>query len=965
MVAPPNIPVPGPGHRPHGAMLAGFAKVALAVADLPTLWREATRALALTLEAPKACALELQGDGSLLVRAAHGWPPSTVAYRERPRPGSHHRAVLDGLEPSVAAVDPSDPACCPLLFQSDVRQVASVAVPGHGGALGVVSVQYVTPTPFGAPDLQFLQAMAGLLGAAVERMRAMVETEERERRLQAVLDNVADAIVTFDDRGAVVGFNRAAEAIFGFEAWSAVGQPVAMLLAEAPAAPGQLPPVLERARLERRGVTQETTGRRATGEEFPMELTLSEVRLPDRGLWVALLRDITARKQAELAVRAACDAAVAAARHKSEFLATMSHEIRTPMNGMIGMAGLLLETPLTPEQRQMAEMIRTSGDSLLGIVNDILDFSKIEAGRLALENVSFDVLEVTEQVVGLLSPQASARGLVFGAAIAPDVPRLVMGDPGRYSQVLTNLIGNALKFTAAGEVTVHVALARGFDGRSRLRVEVRDTGLGIAPEAQQRIFEPFVQAEQSTTRRFGGTGLGLAISRQLVELMGGSMGLHSAPGRGSTFWFSIPLVQPSEHVPTTASGSPLAGRRVLVLGPDAGHRRLLAMQLAGASAEVVEADGLEALAAQPPRPVDVALLDFPTPAAGLAAARALREGPLHPRVHCAIVVPLGEAPPPDLLAEVGVTTTVRRPVAQSELLRQLAAALHGLAASPREGRGARVAPLPGKPRILVAEDNATNQKVVVAMLELLGCRCDVVADGREAVEATGRVAYDAVLMDCQMPEVDGYAATRAIREREARTGGRTLVIALTANALAGDREKCLGAGMDDYLVKPISVQQLGEMLHHWLGGHVAAPEGERGRVAVAAPPVVALDRIESLREVHAMGGPDLVREMVVDFVRDMPARLAELAAAAGDPSAAARLAHMLKSVSGNVGAARVAAALEEAEAAGREGRTDALARAVQAACAAYDDCRPVLRGLAGLGPDEAAVTVEGRAATCG
>jgi PAS domain S-box-containing protein len=543
---------------------------------------------------------------------------------------------------------------------------------------------------------------------------------------------------------------------------------------------------------------------------------------------VGIITDITERKQMEAEIERARDLALESARLKSEFLANMSHEIRTPMNGVIGMAGLLRHTRLDAQQIEFVRTIQDSADSLLTVINDILDFSKVESGKLQFDSVDFELRTVVEGVVALLAEQAHAKGLELSSDIDPDVAVALRGDPGRLRQVLANLVGNAVKFTTRGEVAVTATIDCLTSETATIRVEVRDTGIGIEAAALPKLFEPFTQADGSTTRRFGGTGLGLAISRRLVELMHGEMGVDSRPGEGSTFWFTATFERRPAPAPVLAprTTAQLGELRVLIVDDHRTNRQVLHHQLAAWGVRTAEAgDGPAALeqlrvAALRGTPYDLAILDAHMPGMdGLAVAHAIRaDGTLG---GTRLVMMTSLAPDASAaLRDAGLAATLTKPVKQAQLLHCLAGVM-GVDAPPQPAMPAPIdrapdeTPTLDRGLILVVEDNLVNQRVAVAQLSRLGYRTSVVGNGREAVDAVlgNGTRYDVVLMDCQMPEYDGYEATQAIRAAE--RGHRTPIIAMTAHALEGERERCLGVGMDDYLSKPIQLDGLRRMLDRW------------------------------------------------------------------------------------------------------------------------------------------------------
>lgn len=653
------------------------------------------------------------------------------------------------------------------------------------------------------------------------------------------------------------------------------------------------------------------------------------------------------RERAARELAAARDQAMEASRLKSEFLATMSHEIRTPLNGVIGLNDLLLRTRLDGHQRRLSEGVQGAGRALLSIINDVLDFSKIEAGKLQLEHVDFEVRTVFDQVASFVAEGAREKGIELVVGVHPDVPRRLTGDPTRLTQVLSNLVSNAVKFTADGEVVVRCTLHADEGAAVLLRVTVADTGIGIEQSRQQGLFEPFTQADASTTRTFGGTGLGLAISRQLVAAIGGQIGVTSTPGVGSTFWFTGRFERASAQASAperVRRDHLLDRRRALVVCDIASNRGLLAESLAAWGMCVDQArdpsEGLDLVEAADD--YDLVLLDLVMPGRDpVATARAVRRLAAGPSVVVLSSRQLDE----QVLAAAGVTGVIHKPVSQSTLFDRLVtmmAAAHGvvdagLARPPRELRSL-------DRHLLVVEDNEVNQLVALGVLEALGYTAEVAHDGLEGVERARTGTFDAVLMDVQMPRLDGYDATRAIRALDDPVRSRVPIVAMTAAAIEGEREKCLAAGMDEFLTKPLDPRLLDVTLGRVLG--VGA--GLVDPVATPGPagdtPALDLDpgRLEELMEMGD-GAEVLVRRAVDNFVTGSGTSLAEIrkAAADGDAVALRAAAHKLKGSAQNLGAMAVGQAGLDLELLADAGTTDgadvlveqldaALARAVTA-----------------------------------
>jgi PAS domain S-box-containing protein len=897
------------------------------VAELGTV-NSVGQALATQLDL--AALIELVGerirdtfDADIVYVALHDEAAGVIEFPYNWELGQHlpdpPMAFGEGLTSQI--IESGEPLLLNTLEESDRPFVGTpsksfLGVPIQAGdkAIGVISVQSTREDGrYGDADTRLLATIAATVGAAITNARLFAEIERQRAYFESLVEISPAAVVVMDTDERVTGWNPAATELFGHTADDAIGRQIdELVFGDDVTDEGR---EIMREALAQGRAQRITRRRRKDGTPVDVELMLVPLAVDGTRVgFLGIYHDITelqlAREEAEAATQA-----------KSAFLATMSHEIRTPMNAVIGMTGLLLGTELTDEQREFAEVVRSSGDALLHVIDDILDYSKIEAGKLELEKEPLDLRECVEGALDIVAPRAWEKTLELGCLIAEEAPAGIVGDAGRLRQVLLNLLANAVKFTEKGEVVVHVDAEPTGKHSYRLEFAVRDTGIGIPQDRMETLFDSFSQVDASTTRRYGGTGLGLAISKRLVELMGGTMWVESAEGEGSTFFISLSAKDAEVPLRTDPDVLPqLAGKRLLVVDDNATNREIVARHARswGMDAVAVESPS-EALARiDGGETFDVAVLDMVMPEMdGLALAREIQQRRDEPELPLVLLTSLGRLPRGETTRMFAVQ--LAKPVKASQLYNALLKALAEHAVQPQVEQASDQPKPRSSLRILLAEDNAVNQKVALRLLDQLGYHADVVSNGLEALDALERQPYDVVLMDVQMPELDGLGATRRICRRWS-ADERPRIIAMTANAMPEDRDACFAAGMDDYVPKPIRPEELTEALGRVRGPAVARDARTNGASLEAGA-------VDGLRE---LGGEEFLAEVIDTFLDDAPALVAMLGTSRerGDAEELRRTAHSLKSNGQTFGAKEFSELCRELEERAKRGELEGASELV-------------------------------------
>lgn len=842
------------------------------------------------------------------------------------------------------------------LIPLGITSMMDMPIWAEGTMVGVICHEHIGPARvWTAEEQQFATSVANtvaLVLEATDRRKAEQALRDLSSFQRAMLDNAGHAIISTTPEGIIRLFNPAAESLLGYCADALIGIQTPALFhdPEEVAARARLfsaelnrsiepgfDVLVEKSRLGLHN-EHEWTYIRKDGTRLTVLLNITAIQNTDGHItsFLGIASNITSLKIVERELITAKEAAETANVAKSQFLANMSHEIRTPMNGILGLSALLRQTPLSPKQQRLTDTIVRSGNSLLDILNDILDFSKIEAGKLELEHTDFHLRMLVDDVLELFAPSAHRKHLELIADSADSVPVFVKGDPARLRQILINLIGNAIKFTAQGEVIVNIVSIAEGNHQSVLCFSVKDSGVGITPDALHNIFQPFSQADGSTTRKYGGTGLGLTIAKQLVAFMGGEIWAESQVGSGATFFFTVHLA----HSYLSGIGTPdlhqiLPTQRVLIVDDSRPARLSLDRQLRswGIPSTVAESGPvalpLLAEAIEDGRPYDTVVIDLDMPGMnGLDTVRAIHDTLQRHRPRVILMTPVERVDVAEDHTGL-IAATLTKPVRPSDLHRALSGQTVLVPTSPHPHEQDDRTPATPQGSILLAEDNAVNQEVTLGMLEVLGCTATAVENGRRAISLLASQPFSVILMDCQMPEMDGFEATRVIRKQEENTGRRIPIVALTAHALQGDRELCLAVGMDDYLSKPFTIEQLRTVIHRWLPASPQSTPTDSPHPPLASSPAPALQPTESpvdpkswdsITNLQRPGQPDLLAKVIGLYLKDSQALVDKILAATAEKDFAPLrdTAHSLKSRSATLGAWQVAELCKQLETGARE-----------------------------------------------
>jgi PAS domain S-box-containing protein len=971
--------------------VAAFGQRALAgTGDLDQLFHDALVLASKVLGTRYAKVMEHRREqGTLFLRSGIGWKEGWAGTSVPDGICSQSGYTLLQKEPVLSGDVAKDPrfSLSALLAAHHAVSGMAVAIPGVQRPFGVLAVHCDRHQDFDENDVHFLESVAHVLAAKIEQVRAHQQRRRAAEEQRILLDNIQTLVWYLTDDHTYGAVNKARANFQGLRPEDIAFKDLCQVL------PPDVAEVSRKANIE-----VFTTGKPVRSEQWIPHVSgerrlisiLKTPKLRDDGTVeyvVCSAEDITEQRQAEadlLDANRELEKAIARANElaleawmansaKSEFLANMSHEIRTPMNGVIGMTALLLDTALTEEQHRFVEIVKSSGESLLTLLNDILDFSKIEAGRLELETLNFDLQTLLEDFAETMALKARDKGLELSCAVDPDVPTLLLGDPGRLRQVLTNLTANALKFTSRGEVAIKVSVAQGGEKNCAprgdsprntclLRFCVRDTGIGIPEDKFSILFQQFTQLDASTTRQYGGTGLGLAISRQLAEMMGGEIGVKSVVGQGSQFWFTARFgLQAEGRGQDCLSHADLAGVRVLIVDDNSTNREILLKRFGFWGMRPEEAPngplGLQALyrSLGEGDPFRLAVVDRQMPGMdGEAFGRAVGADAKLAHTRLVLLASLGARYDENQLRKIGFCGYATKPVRCEELKAVLSQALKGRAAcapAPTVARRTPTETIPDlsdrKTRILLAEDNLTNQQVALGILKKFGLSADTVANGREALKALETIPYDLVLMDIQMPEMDGIAATREIRSWAWGCRGIP-IIAMTAHAMQGDRDICLEAGMNDYVTKPILPRALGEVLDKWLPGASAAgfEKPQCGRLPARQPlhySTLVWNRA-SLAE-RLLDDPELVDMIIESFLADIPRQIEVLRGYldVGNAEGVERQAHTIKGAAANVEAEALRVPASEMEKAARAGDLESVKALLGQLDAAFQTLRQAMK----------------------